>query len=54
MIKNGCHCILRIRGTQGCALVVTTLGVSDLHNALAPILDPFYNREYEMIKKMTK
>ena len=54
-IKNGCPCIVEIRGTQGCALVGdpavqgrsqgTTLSASDLHNARATILNPFYNME---------
>ena len=57
-IKNGCPCIVEIRGTQGCALLVqgrsqgTTLSASDLHNARATILNPFYNMEYNMIKEM--
>ena len=65
-IKNGCPCIVEIRGTQGCALVGdparavgecrvrsqgTTLSASDLHNARATILNPFYNMEYKIIKK---
>ena len=61
-IKNGCPCIVEIRGTQGCALVGdparavqgpsqgTTLSASDLHNARAIILNPFYNMVYEIIK----
>ena len=47
-IKNGCPCIVEIRGTQGCALVGeqgrsqgTTLSASDLHSARATILNPF-------------
>ena len=64
-IKNGCPCIVEIRGTQGCALVGdparavgegrsqgTTLSASDLHNARATILNPFYNMEYKIIKKI--
>ena len=61
------ECIVEIRGTQGCALVGdparavgecrvsdqgTTLRASDLHNARATILNPFYNMEYKMIKKI--
>ena len=30
----------------------TTLSASDLHNARATILNPFYNMEYNMIKKI--
>ena len=30
----------------------TTLRASDLHNARATILNPFYNMEYEIIKKI--
>ena len=30
----------------------TTLSASDLHNARATILNPFYNMEYEIIKKI--
>ena len=56
-IKDGCPCIVEIRGTQGCALVGdlqgrsqgTTLSVSDLHHARATILNLFYNMEYEII-----
>ena len=59
-IKNGCPCIVEIRGTQGCALVGdlqgrsqgTTLSASDLHNARATIFNPFYNMEYKIIKKI--
>ena len=69
-IKNGCPCIVEIRGTQGCALATslhsptarlrlvqgrsqgTTLRASDLHNARATILNPFYNMEYKIIKKI--
>ena len=56
-IKNGCPCIVDIRGTQGCASVgdpsqSTTLSASDLHNARATILNPFYNMEYKIIKKI--
>ena len=50
---------MEIRGTQGFALVGdlaravgTTLSASDLHNARATILNPFYNMEYKMIKKI--
>ena len=67
-IKNGCPCIVEIRGTQGCALVRdlawaagecrevamqgTTLIAPDLHNTWATILNPFYNMEYKIIKKI--
>ena len=61
-LKNGCPCIVGIRGTQGCALVGdparavrsqgTTLSASDLHNAQATILNPFYNMEHKIIKKI--
>ena len=34
-------------GDQG-----TTLSVPDLHNAQATILNPFYNMEYKMTKKI--
>ena len=56
-IKNGCPCIVEIRGTQGCRRVQgrsqgTTLSASDLHNARATILNPFYNMEYKIIKKI--
>ena len=30
----------------------TTLSASDLHNARETILDPFYNTEYKIIKKI--
>ena len=30
----------------------TTLSASDLHNARATILNPFYNMEYEIFKKI--
>ena len=30
----------------------TTLSASDLHNARATILNPFYNMEYKTIKKI--
>ena len=30
----------------------TTLRASDLHNARATILNPFYNMEYKIIKKI--
>ena len=63
-IKNGCPCIVEIRGTQGCALVgdparavgdvakAQPLSACDLHNARATILNPFYNMEYKIIKKI--
>ena len=51
-IKNGCPCIVEIRGTQGCALVGDPARASDLHNARATILNPFYNMEYKIIKKI--
>ena len=61
-LKNGCPCIVEIRSTQGCALVGeparavrsqgTTLSASDLHNARATILNPFYNMEHKIIKKI--
>ena len=39
---------LRVQGgSQG-----TTLSASDLHNARATILDPFYNMEYKIITKI--
>ena len=55
-IKNGCPCIVEIRGTsrrrvQGRSQG-TTLSASDLHNARATILNPFYNMEYKIIKKI--
>ena len=68
-ITNGCPCIVEIRGTQGCALVGdparsrrrvqgrsqgTTLSASDLHNARATILNPFYNMECKIIKKIRR
>ena len=40
-IKNGCPCIVEIRGTQGCALV------GDPAWAVG-----FYNMEYKIIKKI--
>ena len=52
-IKNGCPCIMEIRGMHGCALATslygscrvsdqgTTLRASDLHNVLATSLNPF-------------
>ena len=57
-IKNGSPGILEIRGMQGYALVGdgciqgTTLSVTDLHNAWATILNPFYNTEYKIVKKI--
>ena len=60
-IKNGCPCIVEIRGTQGCALVGDARAVgeysqgttlTDLHNARATILNPFYNMEHKIIKKI--
>ena len=33
-------------------LRITTLSASDLHNARATILNPFYNMEYKIIKKI--
>ena len=63
-IKNGCPCIVEIISTQGCALVgdparavgecrdVAKVSASDLHNARATILNPFYNMEYKIIKKI--
>ena len=30
----------------------TTLSASDLHNARATILNPFYNMEYKILKKI--
>ena len=46
---------MEIRGTQGCALVgdpARAVSASDLHNARATILNPFYNMEYKIIKKI--
>ena len=50
---------MEIRGTQGCALVGdparasgTTLSASDLHNARETILNPFYNKAHQIIKKI--
>ena len=58
---------MEIRGTHGCALVGdparavgecrdvakgTTLNASDLHNARATILNPFYNMEYKIVNKI--
>ena len=58
-IRNDCPCILEIRGTQGCALVGdparavgATLSTLDLQNALATILNLFYNMQYKIIKKI--
>ena len=60
-------CIVKMRGAQGCALVRdparvvgecrgrsqgSTLSASNLHNAQANILNPFYNKEYKMINKI--
>ena len=39
------------RRVQGCSQG-TTLSASDLHNAQATILNPFYNMEYKIIKKI--
>ena len=47
-IKNGCPCIVEIRGTQGCALV----GDPARANARATILNPFYNMEYKIMKQI--
>ena len=57
-IKKGCPGIVEIRGMQGYALVRdrcsqgTTLSATDLHNAWATILNPFYNMEYKTVKKI--
>ena len=56
-IKNGCPCIVEIRGTWCCSLVGdfsqgTTPSASDLHNARATILYPFYNMEYKIINNI--
>ena len=52
-IKNGCPCIVEIRGTQGCALVgdpARAVGeCRDVAKALATILNPFYNMVYKII-----
>ena len=64
-LKNGCPCIVEIRGMQGCALVGdparvqgrsqgTTLNTADLNNARATILNRFYNMEYEIITKISQ
>ena len=39
------------RQVQGCSQG-TTLSASDLYNARATILNPFYNMEYKIIKKI--
>ena len=46
--RRPCTSLWRVQGrSQG-----TTLSASDLHNARATILNPFYNMEYKIIKKM--
>ena len=53
---------MEIRGTQGCASVgdpSRAVGegrdvVKCLHNDRATILNPFYNMEYKIIKKIRK
>ena len=46
--RRPCTSRRRVQGrSQG-----TTLSVSDLHNARATILNPFYNMEYKIIKKI--
>ena len=46
--RRPCTSRRRVQGrSQG-----TTLSASDLHNAQATILNPFYNMEYKIIKKM--
>ena len=48
--RGPCTSRRRVQGrSQG-----TTLSASDLYNARATILNPFYNMEYEMIKKIKK
>ena len=44
---------MEIRGTQGCALVGDPAR-ADLYNARATILNPFYNMEYKIIKKISQ
>ena len=48
--RNGRPCTRR-RRVQGRSQG-TTLSASDLHNARATILNPFYNMEYKIIKKI--
>ena len=46
--RRPCTSRRRVKGrSQG-----TTLSASDLHNARATILNPFYNMEYKIIKKI--
>ena len=46
--RRPCTRCRRVQGrSQG-----TTLSASDLHNARATILNPFYNMEYKIIKKI--
>ena len=46
--RRPCTSRRRVQGrSQG-----TTLSASDLHNARATILNPFYNMEYKIIKKI--
>ena len=46
--RRPCTSRRRVQGrSQG-----TTLSASDLHNARATILNPFYNVEYKIIKKI--
>ena len=46
--QRPCTSRRRVQGrSQG-----TTLSASDLHNARATILNPFYNMEYKIIKKI--
>ena len=68
-IKNGCPCIVGIQRHAGLCLgrrpwtsrgrvqgrsQCTTLSASGLHNARETILNPFYNLEYEIMKKITQ
>ena len=50
-IKNGCPCIVEIRGTQGCALVGDPARAVGECRDVA-ILNPFYNMEHKIIKKI--
>ena len=47
----GCALVGDLRLVQGRSQG-TTLSASDLHNARATILNPFYNMEYKIIEKI--
>ena len=52
-IKNGCPCIVEIRGTQDCALVGDPArAVAKAQPCVPLILNPFYNMKCKIVKKI--